>query len=957
MPSARPGAGTTNNIDLFSPPVSSLQSFYDHCPFGVFHTDLTGSATYANQHWLEITGRNRKELLGLEWLQAIHHGDRDRVLTTWRRAASTAAVAEVSFRIIRRDNARRYLRVRARPGHATGGDKQDGCYVGVVLDVTEQVLAERRLRKNNQLLSAVLENLPCGVTVYSADGRLVLDNQQFRSLLALPEETPEGTITDFGTLAIQTDAHAQGTTAYPDTIPPSIPGVVLDSSPSVREEVQPDGRVLEVRDAPMRTGGSVRIYTDITPHRHAIETLQQAKTAAEQAADAKATFLATMSHEIRTPMNGVIGMTNVLLDTHLTADQREIIQVIQQSGESLLVVINDILDYSKIESGQMEMEWLPLKLQEVVDNSIRLVSAKAKEKGVSIAVDIDGSIPPLILGDRTRLQQVLVNLLSNAVKFTEHGHIRVSVTNSSGRSVHRSDAGGDLCAVAVTIEDTGVGIPRDKLESIFEPFVQADSSTARRFGGTGLGLAIARRLVEAMGGSIQIESDLGVGTRVHFSFVAETAVPDSRTARGEAPLWRKRALIVNGANSDAGRLLIQLSRWGMEHRSCIGLSEVLSLHAQKELFDVVVVATHLANAQGQEFVSALRQANIASPVLLLSRRRGAEPAHLDPRAWSVPRTVTESALYDTLVNAMDYEDESAMPHSEPVPQFDATLARRKPLSILVAEDNEINRKVALRMLSEFGYHADTATDGIQVIEAVKERHYDLVLMDIQMPRMDGIQATQFIVKSLPAHQRPRVVAMSANVMQNDVHAAMAAGAAGYIGKPFPVLELRNALEEAADGKSLSCARSKRWQQPQFAVLSETKVRVLLRGDERGEFLGSLVAGFAKSSPALKSQLCSAIASKDSVAARATAHEYAGMCGVLGAEKLMNLLIEVRRCLIAGTWHKASLLTRGSETVQRETLAALHAMLKEHRKARSASERASLAGSSSVPPVKSLRSTG
>lgn len=445
-----------------------FQAFHDESFFGVLHADLTGSATYANPAWTEITGLSCDGSIGHGWLDAIHAADRPRVLEEWLTAAAARQLLDVTFRIVRQDGSHRYVRMRGRPAPEAFGARNR--YVGVLLDTTEQVLAERRLRKNNELLSAVLENIPCGVTVYAADGGLILDNLKFRELLSLPQDAKAEVITDFGTLAVD---NVKPTLGYPDTADRWVPSTGFDPAPRVRQEIQPDGHVLEIRDAPMPTGGTVTTYTDVTEHSHIIETLQQAKAAAEQAAAAKASFLAAMSHEIRTPMNGVIGMTNVLLDTKLTPDQRELLQVIRQSGESLLVVINDILDYSKIDSGQMELEWLPFQLRDVIENSVRLLNTKAQEKRVPISARLAANLPRLVHGDSNRLQQVLVNLISNAVKFTEQGEIRVSVANAPSDASHfRCDATGDLLTLKVTVEDTGIGIPQEKLSTIFEPFVQ-----------------------------------------------------------------------------------------------------------------------------------------------------------------------------------------------------------------------------------------------------------------------------------------------------------------------------------------------------------------------------------------------------------------------------------------------------------------------------------------------------
>jgi PAS domain S-box-containing protein len=904
--------------------VNQFDAYYDDSPFGVFRADRELAATYANEACRGIFALRLEEFLGHAWLNAIHAADRPRVLAAWRAACADKGTLDISFRTVRPDGSRRYLRVRSRVVPAAETTRSE--YVAVVLDMTEQVLAERRLRRNNELLSAVLQTIPCGVTVFDADGSLVLDNQKSRCLLSVPDDAPASVISDFGTLVI--GAPASGAASYPDTGAPLHSG--FDPTPRVREEVQADGRVLEVRDAPMPTGGTVTTFTDITEHKNSIETLQQAKAAAEQAAAAKQAFLAAMSHEIRTPLNGLIGMTNILLDTPLNVDQHQIVEVIRHSGESLLVVVNDILDYSKIESGQMELERLPLRLQEVVDNSVRLLAAKAHEKNVELAVDVDAAIPPLILGDRTRLQQVLVNLISNAVKFTQEGHVHLRLAVAD-REAGRGEVGksGDLCEILVCIEDTGVGIAADKLESIFDPFVQGDSSTARRYGGTGLGLAIAKRLVEAMGGSIEIRSELGAGTTVCFSFLAETAVPRSRVATStHAPLWGKHVLLVRGSRSDTGVLVTKLRRWGLQIQPCHGAPEALSRLAGGERYDLMVVATHhLVDPRGVEFVQQLRNKGLTVPAVLLARSKRSDLTDPAKGVWTLPRTSSESTLYDALLTALQGSAEVFADRAVKS-QFDDSLGQLAPLRILVAEDNEVNRKVVLRMLAGFGYTADVAHNGAEVIDAVKRQPYDLVLMDIEMPVVDGIEATKYIIDNLSPKRRPRVVAMSANVMREHVDATLAAGADQYIGKPFAPSELRKALEQCAQ-RNAPRGRVDPQSQPSAGLLSLERIRRHLDHDGKGEFLHELAEAFAAASKELLVRLANAVRAEHGPEARALVHEYSGMCAVVGAEKLTQLLLRLQVLANEGRMKEAALLVTQCHSVQAETIAALEAFVRQH----------------------------
>lgn len=909
---------TVDNVKLISHIDGEFKALADRSPFGIFRTNAQGASVYTNHAWSRISGLGVKESLGYGWSQMIHPKDRDRVIRAWQQAVESGSEFDMRYRIIRRDGAKRYIRATAWP--LPDGHKEHHGYMGIAVDITDQLLAERRLRQNNLLLTSVLENIPCGVSVFDDDGRLLLDNRLFRSLLALSDEEGDSVLTDFGTLPLEAGQTTGSMQLDVDSGP--MPHLAPDDARPAREEIQPDGRVLEIRDAGMPTGGIVTTYTDVTQHKQLIDSLEQAKLTAEQAVRAKATFLATMSHEIRTPMNGVIGMTQLLLDTPLSANQRELVEVIRQSGESLLVVINDILDYTKIESGQMELEWTPLRLQDVISNSMKLLSVKAQEKNVGIIHQPGTDVPPLIYGDRIRLQQILVNLLSNAVKFTQKGQIRISVHNAGTDSpTQMGQATGDMCRLEVCVTDTGIGIPRDKLGHILEPFAQADSSIARQFGGTGLGLAIAKRLVEAMGGSISIDSEVGVGTTVRFDFLAETATPKLRPdARETASLWGKRALLVLRPRRQLEFLRLHLKRWGVAHELCENPSQALKLLAD-ESFDIVICETHLPDTDGLEFARSARDEGFSMSMLMLSETRLAKALDPELDVTVLPWSSQESMLYQGLVAVLRAsESEQGSEEESRVRQFDGSLAQRIPLRILLAEDNEINCKVALRMLASFGYEADVAQNGAQAIEAVRQRSYDLVLMDIQMPEVDGIQATKFIAKNVPAAKRPRIVALSANVMREDIDAALAAGADGYISKPFTASELRSALEQCAELRAARSRRSSvRGQRP--PLLAHERLSAHLDHDD-GEFLKGLVRSFVTASRQTMDSMRTAASAGEISGVSAQAHDLAGMSAVLGAERLSHIGLQLQKIARQGTLEGISSLLDTCQAELDNTIAAL-----------------------------------
>jgi len=549
------------------------------------------------------------------------------------------------------------------------------------------------------------------------------------------------------------------------------------------------------RDTSYAMGETIIILRDITQRKAGEEAIRAAHDRAVEAAEVKSQFLATMSHEIRTPINAVVGMSELLLQTTLSDEAREYATTVRDSAESLLAIVNDILDFSKIEAGRMRLESAPFSPVVAVENATDILAAAARKKGLSLTTYVAPDVPLRVSGDADRLRQVLLNLLGNAVKFTASGSVTVRAV------VDRVD-GENTLDLRFSVTDTGPGIAQDAAEQLFEPFRQADQSTRRRYGGTGLGLSISRRLVELMGGKIGFDSSPGRGSTFWFA-VPFTCVLDAAPERSDA-LRGARILVVDGETVARQVIDQYLLTWGATASSTGNAAHALELaRAAAERgapFDIMI-ADRRASGDGYGFAARLHTldgcANL--PIVLLAGGEETVNAQ-DARAHGfvsvVRKPIRQNVLHDALVAAMADPSASAIgASSEAAPPRSADR-----ILVLVAEDNPVNRRLALQQLKKLGFRADAVTDGREAIDAVAHGTYDLVLMDCQMPEVDGFEATREIrrAEALRGGHVP-IIAMTANALDGDRQACLAAGMDDYLAKPVQLAALRAVVERFANG--------------------------------------------------------------------------------------------------------------------------------------------------------------
>jgi two-component system sensor histidine kinase/response regulator len=842
----------------------------------IFRTDAEGRFTYVNPAVTDVLGYERDELVGRAFLDVVRPDYRDqarRFYEDQRHQGIPNTYCE--FPMTTRAGADLWV------GQRVQLVLTDGRFAGLqglARDITARNLAQQAIEREREQLRQVVTHAPVAMAMLDRDGRHVAHSARWLRYL--------------GT----TDPSVVGRTI--GEVWPSMP----DRYHSVLSRTLGGEVVSEPEDALEREDGT-RVYLRWTVHPwrdaggavagvvlvvQSIDLLVRARQAALEASRLKSEFVANMSHEIRTPMNGVVGMTRLLLDTELGPEQREYAEIIDSSGRALLEIINDILDFSKIEAGRMELEVSDFDLRRAVREVLGSFAEAAQAKGLELLCLIRHDVPNALRGDPGRLRQVLTNLVGNAVKFTERGEVVLRVTLAESHA--------DEVAVRFEVRDTGIGIDPALKPRLFQSFVQGDGSATRRYGGTGLGLAISKRLVSLMGGEIGVDSRPGRGSTFHFTARLTRQDPPATERPPAARLADRRVLVVDDNATNREILKQQLGYWGMRVSAVESGSKALDALQQAAAagggFDLAILDMKMPEMDGLTLARAIKGVGVLESlhlVLLTSfgqRGHGAEASRIGISAY-LTKPVDEGDLYDCLSEVLGDDPRRRGAH---LVTRHSLREARPPASarVLVAEDNEVNQKVAVRILERLGFTVEVADNGREAVEACGRTPYDAVLMDVQMPGMDGYEATRLIREREAGAARTPIVAMTANAMKGDREKCLEAGMDDYVSKPVTPADLEQVLGRWVRPSRAAPAPSAVAPDQGGGELDETVVRSLMSVDDDGTLMDELVATFMRIAPVRIGALRKAVRAGDPANLERAAHSFLGSCGNLGCRRMADL---------------------------------------------------------------------
>jgi len=909
-----------------------LQAILDHTSAVICINDIEGRFLLINKQFQRTFHLSESEIIGRKIYEIFPKSLADKLTVTHSQVLQSR-MPVATEELINHDKETHLYVSNKFPLFNTNGVPYAICNIST--DVSEINRIHAILREREERLSMALQSAGAGTWTWEIPDDKIVWDEYIHHLFGIRPGSFSGYFESFITLIYPDDRqHVE------EEIKNSLEtGSELDcefriyyKNTSVRYLATRGKVYRNENNQPIRMAG---VCWDVSRHKQAEEELRHAKeiaeklaTQAEEANNAKSAFLAAMSHEIRTPLNGVIGMTSLLLDTSLSLDQREYVETIRISGEALLTVINDILDFSKIESGHMELETVNFSITSLIDDVVEVTAAQVHKKGLAIGAFIEANVPEWVNGDPSRIRQVLHNLLSNAAKFTEKGEISVKIT-----LLQKEEA---LATLLFEISDTGIGITNEVRNRLFLPFSQGDISTSRKYGGTGLGLAISKRLIEMMGGTLDVESMPGRGSRFWFSLPLEEASLPTPKVEFSLPADLKgyRILCVddNAINRDIVKR--QINSWQMRCDIASNAAEALSMLkkavSQNSRYALVLVDYIMPGMNGFEFIQVMHELKeIAdTPVILLSSLGATfnpNELHQLGISLSLTKPLRHGKLFDSIVAVLKdikpHEKLSSATHSSlpSSPNLDY------PVRLLLVEDNAINQQVAIRMLNKLGYRVDIASNGIDALQAIKKVAYDIILMDCQMPEMDGYTATQEIRRlekeKKIAHPIP-IIAMTAHARKGDREKCISIGMSDYIAKPINIKILAETIERWLNLKNPSSTGPTLVEDTSLPTTLQSLIDMerleSIFGDDP-EAIKGLMQNFITSTSDLLKDIAPALEDKNTTFAKELLHRLKGSSGNCGIMKMHTLALEAEDNVLQENWDKVKELYHALEDLFKQLI--------------------------------------